>query len=146
MRAVLDPNVLIAALLSRHGAPAQIVARWLAGEFELVVSETLLAELEGALVYPKIRRRVTEDEASDFVELLRRGGRMAADPVTAAHHSRDPGDDYLLALAEAEQAVLVSGDQHLLALAGALPIRAARAFLDQLAEPDSRRSSIRHDV
>ena len=53
MRAVLDPNILIAALLSRSGAPAQIVWRWLAGEFELVVSETLLAELERALGLPE---------------------------------------------------------------------------------------------
>lgn len=40
----------------------------------------------------------------------------------------------MLALAEAERAVLVSGDQHLLALADAFPIRTARAFLDELAE------------
>jgi predicted nucleic acid-binding protein len=51
-----------------------------------------------------------------------------------ARHSADPGDDYLLALAEAERAVLVSGDRHLHALAGQLPILAPRAFLDQLAE------------
>jgi hypothetical protein len=39
VRAVLDPNVLIAALLSPTGAPAQLVGRWLGGEFELVVSD-----------------------------------------------------------------------------------------------------------
>ena len=49
MRAVLDVNVLIAALLSPTGAPAQIVSRWLGGEFELIVSGNLLAELERAL-------------------------------------------------------------------------------------------------
>jgi predicted nucleic acid-binding protein len=43
VRAVLDPNILIAALLSPAGAPAQLVGRWLGGAFELVVSETLLA-------------------------------------------------------------------------------------------------------
>ena len=51
MRAVLDPNILIAALLSPGGAPAQIVSRWLGGEFELVVSEALLSALERALAY-----------------------------------------------------------------------------------------------
>ena len=133
MRAVLDANVLIAALLSRSGAPAQFVSRWLAGEFELVVSEALLAELERALAYPKVRRRVAEDEASALVGLLRRGARLAPDPEALPRRSADPGDDYLLALAEAEQAVLVSGDQHLLALACELPIQSARSFLDALA-------------
>jgi predicted nucleic acid-binding protein len=50
VRAVLDhPNVLIAALLSPAGATAQLVGRWLGGEFELVVSDALLAEFERAL-------------------------------------------------------------------------------------------------
>lgn len=133
MRAVLDPNVLIASLLSRSGAPAQIVSRWLAGEFELVVSEALLVELGRALAYAKIGERIPEDEASAFVELLRGAVRLAPDPEAPARRSADPGDDYLLALAEVERAVLVSGDQHLLALAGALPIFTPRAFLDALA-------------
>jgi putative PIN family toxin of toxin-antitoxin system len=133
VRAVLDPNVLIASLLSRSGAPAQIVSRWLAGEFELVLSEALLAELARALAYPKLRKRVGKDEASAFVELLREAVRLAPDPEAPAPRSADPGDDYLLALAQAERAVLVSGDQHLLALAEELPILAPRAFLDTLA-------------
>jgi hypothetical protein len=134
VRAVLDPNILIAALLSRSGAPAQIVSRWLAGEFELVVSEALIAELERALAYTKVRKRISEEEATAFVELLRHGARLAADPAAPAPRSADPGDDYLMALAEAEHAVLVSGDQHLLALASEFPIQTARAFLDTLAE------------
>lgn len=134
MRAVLDPNVLIAALLSRTGAPAQLVSRWLGGEFELVVSEALIVELERALEYPKVRRRIAREEAEAFVALLRRGGRLGADPATPVRRSADPGDDYLLALAEAERAVLVSGDRHVLALADELPVHAPRAFLDALVE------------
>ena len=132
MRAVLDPNVLIAALLSRTGAPAQVVSRWLGGEFELVVSEKVLTELERALAYPKVRKRVTEEEARAFVELLHREARLTADPVAPVPRSADPGDDYLLALAEAERAVLVSGDQHVLGLADELPVHTPRAFLDAL--------------
>jgi len=132
VRVVLDPNILIAALLSPSGAPAQLVARWLAGDFELVVSEALLAELERALAYPKLRTRIAASEAADYVALLRDSPILAADPPAAAHHSTDAGDDYLLALAESERAILVSGDQHLLALADDLPIQTARAFLDGL--------------
>ena len=132
MRAVLDPNVLVAALLSRSGAPAQILSRWLAGAFELVVSETLLAELESALAYPKLHPHITPGEAAEFLSLLRNGAILAPDPPARTRRSTEPADDYLPALAESEHAVLVSGDQHLLARKDDLPIRPARAFLKAL--------------
>lgn len=128
MRAVLDPNVLIAAVLSASGAPAAILAAWLDGAFELVVSEELLTELERALAYPKLRRRIDEPSAAAYVTLLRRQATVAADPGAGTNRSTDPKDDYLLALAENQQAILVSGDSHLLELPG-LPIEAPRAFL-----------------
>jgi uncharacterized protein len=134
VRAVLDPNVLIAALLSASGAPAQLVKRWLGGAFELIVSEALLAELERALAYPKLRRRISADEAAAFLLLLRAGARLAIDPSTRAQRSSDPGDDYLLALAESERAILVSGDRHLLALADELPVHSPRSFLDSISD------------
>ena len=133
MRAVLDPNILVAALLSRTGTPAQLVSRWLAGEFELVASEALIAELERALAYPKLRARISPDEAASFIAVLRGGAVLAADPKEPERRSADAGDDYLIALAAHERAVLVSGDQHLLALGKELPIETARAFLDKLA-------------
>lgn len=131
MRAVLDANVLVSALLSRAGAPARIVSRWLAGEFELIVSERLLGELERALGYPKVRARVPADDAQKLLVLLRQAA-VATDPGAPPRRSTDPGDDYLLALAEAEHALLVTGDHHLLDLAGRLPIHTPRAFLEAL--------------
>jgi uncharacterized protein len=134
VRAVLDPNILIAALLSPSGAPATVIRRWLAGAFELVVSEALLAELERALAYPKLRRRIPAEAATEFVFLLRSAAVLAPDPEVGPYRSADPGDDYLLALAAHERAVLVSGDQHLLVLAEDLPIQTVREFLDRLAD------------
>ena len=132
MRAVLDANVLISALLSPSGAPAQILARWLVGEFELVVSETLLAEIERALAYPKLRTRIAAEDAVAFVTFLRDAAVLAADPPAPPRRSVDPCDDYVLALAERERAVVVSGDQHLLELAERFPIRSAESFLEAL--------------
>jgi len=134
VRAVLDPNILIAALISRSGTPARIVQRWLGGAFELVVSETLLRELERALAYPKLRTRISEEEADEFLTLLRRAAIVAPDPPLPPRRSADAGDDYLIALAETELALLVSGDRHLLALAADLPTKSTRAFLDVLAK------------
>jgi uncharacterized protein len=133
VRAVLDPNILIAALLSPGGAPAELVSRWLAGEFELVVSETLLAELERAFGYPKLSKRVSAEDAGLFITVLRQASQVAIDPSQPQRRSPDPGDDYLPALAEQERAVLVSGDRHLLDLADEFPILTARAFLERLA-------------
>lgn len=132
MRAVLDANVLISALLSPGGAPAQILSRWLVGEFELVVSESLLAELERALAYAKLRTRIAPEDAVVFVSFLRDVADLALDPPAPPRRSPDPGDDYLLALAESEKAIVVSGDQHLLELADRFPIRSPRAFLEAL--------------
>lgn len=132
MRAVLDANVLIAALLSPSGAPAQILSRWLAGDFELVASERLLAELERARSYPSLRRLITKGDADEFISFLRASTVLAPDPAAPPRRSSDPGDDYLLALAESENAILVSGDQHLLELASRFPISTPRAFLNAL--------------
>jgi uncharacterized protein len=132
VRAVLDPNVLIAAVISRSGTPALVLRAWLEGRFELVVSEALLTELERALRYPKLQYRVSDPERVDFLELLRTAAIVAVDPTDARRVSDDPGDDYLISLAQAQQAVLVSGDQHLLALADRLPIMNPRTFLDSL--------------
>ncbi len=141
MRAVLDVNILISALLSRRGAPAQLLTRWLAGEFELVVSEALLDELDRALAYPKLRSRVSPPEARRFIAALRRTAEVVADAEGPAPRSVDPGDDCLLALAAASSAILVSGDRHLLALSNQLPIRTAQQFLqalNQAAEAERR--------
>jgi putative PIN family toxin of toxin-antitoxin system len=130
LRAVLDPNVIIFALLSPTGTPAAILRAWSVGAFELVSSPLLLQELEQALAYPKLRRRIDESESSAVVDWLGRSATIVPDPdEQAPRASEDPGDDYLIALAAHERAVLVSGDRHLLALAGELPIYPPADFL-----------------
>jgi putative PIN family toxin of toxin-antitoxin system len=93
LRAVLDPNVLISALLAPTGVPAALLRRWLDGDFEIIVSEHLLAELRRALTYPKVRAHVSGDEAHAFIELPQGAGMMAHDAASPPRISRDPGDD-----------------------------------------------------
>lgn len=132
MRVVLDVNVLVSALLSRAGAPGRLLALWLEGAFELVVSEELLAELGRALAYPKLREHISPEDAADFIALLRSTASMVAGAERPDPISRDPGDDYLLALAKASASVLVSGDRDLLVLAPELPIQEPGALLAHL--------------
>ena len=133
MRAVLDANVIISALLSRSGSPAVVLVAWQEGDFELIVSPLLLAELERALAYPKLRRRVSAEEAEAVLDWLRRAATVAPDPEGPPPiWSRDPGDDYALTLAASEHALLVSGDEHLLSLQRELPIHSPASFLSLL--------------
>jgi putative PIN family toxin of toxin-antitoxin system len=129
LRFVLDVNVLVSALLSKDGAPARLISHWLEGGFELVVSEELLAELTRTLGYPRVQVRVPEEDAAEFVELLRSTASMAKDRSKPSPISSDPDDDYLIALATTSASILVSGDRHLLALAPALPIHSPAGAL-----------------
>jgi uncharacterized protein len=133
VRAVLDVNVLISALISPTGTPARIVSQWLEGGFELVVSPALVAEAQRTLAVPKLRARIDQADAERFIELLTDRAESIPDPEDAPTiRSSDPGDDYLLALAASEQVALVSGDDHLLALRGRAPIMSPRDFIERL--------------
>ena len=110
-----------------------VLRAWQDGQFELIVSPLLRAELGRALAYPKLRRRVWAEEAESVLDCLRRAATVAPDPEGSPPiRSRDPGDDYLLALAASEQALLVSGDEHLLSPEGESPIHSPACFLSLL--------------
>ena len=132
MRVVLDPNILISALLSPAGAPASLVTRWLAGDFELIVSRQLMAELERALTYPKLRSRIQPEDAARFGELVQILAEELEDMPDPPRRSHDSDDDYLIALSAGAQAVLVSGDAHLLGLAPSIPVYSAQGCLEWL--------------
>jgi putative PIN family toxin of toxin-antitoxin system len=129
--------VLISALLSPRGAPARLYLLWLSGDFELAVCPHLLEELEAVLRRPKFRDVVTLEEAEEFVEVVGRGAMTFDDPLITEGISRDPTDDYLVALARAAGAdYLVSGDKDLTSLAKTSPpVLSPAAFLRLLREP-----------
>ena len=134
-RAVLDPNVLIAAALAPDGPPAECLRAHADGRFELIVSETLLAELTGVLAREKFRRYLSLAQAERLVAALRRDAILGAEPGEAPPvRSPDPKDDYLLSLAHNEHAqVLVTGDAHLLVLRSpTLRVVTPRDFLSLL--------------
>jgi len=132
VRAVLDPNIIISGLLSPNGAPARTLKAWQEGRFSLIASPDLLDELRRALAYPKLRKRIPEESATVILDLLARGAIVVDDASDPPARSVDPGDDYLLALAEHQRAVLVSGDRDLLDLRDRFPIFTAADFLDWL--------------
>ena len=134
MRAILDPGVIVAALITPAGVCGRVVRAALDDEYTLIVSPELLAELEDVLMREKFRPYLSEAEAATAISLLARVAELGADPVEASRISPDPDDDYLIALAGAAQVdCLVSGDRDLVELAQVEPeIVTPRAFLESL--------------
>jgi hypothetical protein len=119
MLVVLDTNVIISALLSPGGPPAEIVRRWEGDEFEVVTSLPLIAELERVLAYPQVRRylKVSEDEIAAFVRRMRTVATAVEPQMTLDVIEADPDDNRVLeCAATGGAAYIVSGDEHLLGL------------------------------
>ncbi len=135
MRAVVDVNVLICGALSAKGPSAEILRASRDGLCELVVSELLLAELERALGYPKLRKRIPSEKAAAFTSWVRDHGTLGEDLTSPPPvRSRDPDDDYLIALAISQRAYLVTADQDPLVLSDDLPILTPAQFATTLRE------------
>jgi putative PIN family toxin of toxin-antitoxin system len=133
VRAVVDVNVVISGVLSANGSPAEILRASRDGQFDFVVSELLLAELKRTLAYPKLRKRIAPEKAAAFVNWVRDHGTVAEDPAGPPRvGSRDPDDDYLLAVAIDRRAYLITGDQDILVLSSDLPILTPAQFTVKL--------------
>ena len=120
LRAVLDANVIISALIQPKGASGQILTGLLDGNsFELIISPAILAELRRALSYPKVRKYVkSSDEELDLwvvaIDLIAQpvDGKMRIQAV-----AEDPDDNkYVEAAVEGLAQFVVTGDKHLLSL------------------------------
>ncbi len=136
LRVVIDPGVWIAAVISPHGAPAALLQHWMRGDFEVVVSPKLLEELESVLRRQKFRKYLSEREATEYADLLRRFASVHKDPPEQHGLTPDPGDDYLVSLARvADVHFLVSGDPHLTELSAPIPpVLKPRLFLTKIQE------------
>lgn len=135
MRVILDTNILISALIASGSPPARLVNAWLDGRFTLVSHGLQIEEFREVSRREKITALIRPSRAG---RLINRIAAIAEMPVQLppVERSRDPRDDFLLALCEAGNADrLVTGDKDdLLVLrrhAGAV-IVTATALADQL--------------
>jgi putative PIN family toxin of toxin-antitoxin system len=130
---VPDANVLVSAAVTPAGVCGTLLAALERNPLDVVVSPLLLAEVERVL--RRSRLAVAPAVRVAFLRHVTRIGLVEDDPPPAAGMlvEADPGDDYLVRLALASpDRILVSGDPHLLALAGTYPIVEPRALLDRL--------------
>ena len=131
LRAVVDPGVFISALISPSGTPAELVRRWLAGEFQTVWSPALLDEFTEVCSRERFRPWFSVGEAERIAEVIREGGERCEDMTALAPAPPDPDDRYLTDLLVTSGAdALVTGDSALLAASpGTGRIVSPRAWL-----------------
>jgi putative PIN family toxin of toxin-antitoxin system len=115
-RVVIDANVFLAGFVGESESPPAVLLNALErGQVEVLACPQLLNELEAGLAKPYFRTRLDHAQARRAVEAIRSATIALADPVDPPRVVRDPGDDYLVALAKMGGAeLIVSGDRDLL--------------------------------
>lgn len=137
LRAVADVNVLVSAARSPNGLCGRLIDAATAGRWTPVVSVLLFQELEEVLARPKFRDVLGQEATDRFLGDLLSIAEWAQDPKAApTPATRDPDDEYLLALARsAKVGVLISGDRDLTDLPETKPpIETPAQFSLRLAE------------
>jgi putative PIN family toxin of toxin-antitoxin system len=117
MTIVVDTNVLasgLAGFRNPTNTVAMILRLWRLGVFTLVTSEYILTELSRTLQTPYFRKRLTPQQITSAMRLLRR--KTTITPITTTVHgvATHPEDDVILATAISAKAdYLVTGDTKL---------------------------------
>ncbi|MGQ9558799.1 MAG: putative toxin-antitoxin system toxin component, PIN family [Desulfurispora sp.] len=119
MRVVIGTNVLISGLLSPSGPPVAVLDMWISGRINVCVSPDIVNEYVSVLLRPRFAVLGTLAERSGIITgLVELPNTTIVYPLWQLNViDADPDDNIFLACAvEARAEVIVSGDEHLLAL------------------------------
>lgn len=137
-RVVLDANQIVSAFLKSTGHPAKLLDLFKEGVFEVVISPSIIEEMECVLNYPRLQKYHgrTRQEIKQFLALFKdlcinipvenKRGIIVED---------DPTDDkYVVCAIEGDADFIISGDKHLLNLGSYknIKILTVRKFLEIL--------------
>lgn len=135
LRAVLDANIYVSAILQPSGAPGLLVDKFLRdASFEVVLSPAIVDEMLRVFGYRKLRKALRGIDAHHWFEDIV----VLADVVVDRPLSGicdDPDDDkYVAAAVEGRATHVVTGDRRFLALGehAGVAIVTPRAFLGLL--------------
>lgn len=118
IRAVVDTNILLRALIKPLGSIGPVLTCLRDGDYVLLYAEPLLNELVTKLAFPRIRNKyhLTEDDVETVLALVLLRGEPVA-PERQITACRDPKDNIVLEIATAGRAdYIVTGDEDLLVL------------------------------
>lgn len=114
LRVVIEPNVFISATITPNGTLGPIINLIDDGALVPVVTQHLVDEVLDVLGRPKLAKYVTPGASAAFEDQMRRLGEWHADIADPPAMTRDPKDDYLVALAlSAGAGAITSGDDDL---------------------------------
>jgi putative PIN family toxin of toxin-antitoxin system len=112
LKAVIDTTVWISGIFW-HGLPHQILEMWKAGDFEIIVSEAILTEIERKLSEKAIEFKIETEVVNEWLDLIT-GEAIFVQPQDKIQVCRDPDDDlFLEAAVEGRADFIVSGDKDL---------------------------------
>lgn len=139
MRAVVDTSIVVRALIKPNGTVGPLLRRLEAGDYILLYSPGLLAEVLDVLRRDRFRIKygIREDDLETLLTLIVLRGEEIF-PSTRIEACRDPKDDQILEVAvEGEADVIVTGDDDLLVLHPfqGIPIVGPAEFLARLDQP-----------
>ena len=114
-RFVFDTNVMISALLFNTSVPGQVFNRS-REDGMILISQSLVEELNDALGRDKFDHYVTREERETFLETLITESELV-EITESVQACRDPKDDRILELAvSGDASFVVTGDSDLLVL------------------------------
>ena len=115
MNIVIDTNVIISAILF-GGIPGRLIELWKRRTITPLITEEIMSEYLRVLAYPKFElseeeiNYIIHQEILPFFKVVKR---KPGPPII----ENDPDDDKFIQCAKAGKAkIIISGDQHLLAL------------------------------
>ena len=135
IRAVLDTNVIVSALLFDDRASC-LVPLWQRQRFLPFISRPILQEYLRVLAYPKFR--LTAEEVHQLIEELLAYVEVVSPERRFRVVRRDPADNKFIDCAVAGKAqYLVSGDDDLLSLGSfqGIPMTSLADFLERVEAP-----------
>jgi len=129
IRAVLDTNIVVSALLQPLGPSAQVLVMVLDGSILLCVSGSIYAEYEEVVGRPHFK--LSRDVITAALDAIRKKG-LWVRPTESIRSCSDPDDDVFLECAQAAQAdYLVTGNvKHFPASWGGTRVVTARWLVD----------------
>ena len=119
MRAVIDTNVAVSALINPLGTPGRIVGEWKRAVYDWVITPDTFAEMEGVLNRGRITRYLPKGStrAERFLRRLSETAVTVRPAESLSVFPLDPADDRFIEAAVASNAdFIVTGDLHLLEL------------------------------
>ena len=134
MKLVLDTNIFISGIISPNSNAGRLIKEWEGNSFEMIMSQSLLEEIEQVLNYPKIIKIINWDKQTikEFIEYLHFFTTVVDISYVDYHFELDPNDNHIIKTYIAGKCdYLITGDKALLTLKDEFNVIALSKFIEK---------------